>query len=211
MRHAGAPPAERRSGSPAGAGRVSDCPAAERASCEDRSTASSAVRDSPAPARSAEQGTRGRAGSSARSSHSSSLSPARRSPLRRPMAGATRQSSSPRPVALRPSPSPTTLPPPPRGPPQASPTGPRQRTVGRSRSPRFHRRSGRRVAVARADQAAPAGSRQVGILDSSQYASLHPGYWVVFAGIYGSEAEATSELQRARRFARTATVRRIVP
>jgi hypothetical protein len=52
---------------------------------------------------------------------------------------------------------------------------------------------------------------EVGILDSSQYASLHPAYWVVFAGVYSSEAEATSELQAARRFARTASVRRIVP
>lgn len=71
--------------------------------------------------------------------------------------------------------------------------------------------SGRRLAVGRAEQARRRGLDSVGILDSSQYASLHPGYWVVFAGTYASEAEATSELQRARRFARTATVRRIVP
>ena len=71
--------------------------------------------------------------------------------------------------------------------------------------------TGRRVAIARAGQARRRGIDAVGILDSSQYASLHPGYWVVFAGIYGSEAEATSDLQRARRFARTASVRRIVP
>ncbi len=70
---------------------------------------------------------------------------------------------------------------------------------------------GRQVAVARAGQARKRGLATVGILDSSQYASLHPGYWVVFSGVYGSEAEATSELQRARRFARTASVRRIVP
>jgi hypothetical protein len=70
---------------------------------------------------------------------------------------------------------------------------------------------GRRVAVARAVQARKRGIAAVGILDSSQYASLHPGYWVVFAGVYASEAEATSELQPARRFARTASVRRIVP
>jgi hypothetical protein len=51
----------------------------------------------------------------------------------------------------------------------------------------------------------------VGLLDSSRYASLHPGYWMVFSGIYASEAEATSDLEDARRFARTATVRRVVP
>ena len=71
--------------------------------------------------------------------------------------------------------------------------------------------SGRGVAVARAAQARKRGLASVGILDSSQYASLHPGYWVVFSGVYGSEAEATSQLQPARRFARTASVRRIVP
>jgi hypothetical protein len=70
---------------------------------------------------------------------------------------------------------------------------------------------GRKAAVARTRQALRKGLSPVGILDSSQYASLHPGYWVVFAGIYGSEAEATSALQPARRFSRTAAVRRVVP
>jgi hypothetical protein len=71
--------------------------------------------------------------------------------------------------------------------------------------------AGRRPAVARATQARRRGLSSVGILDSSQYASLHPGYWVVFTGVFGTEAEATSALQPARRFTRTATVRRIVP
>jgi hypothetical protein len=70
---------------------------------------------------------------------------------------------------------------------------------------------GRRAAVARTRQARRKGLSPVGILDSSQYASLHPGYWIVFTGIYGSEAEATSALQPARRFSRTAAVRRVVP
>jgi hypothetical protein len=70
---------------------------------------------------------------------------------------------------------------------------------------------GKRVAVARTRKARRNGLSPVGILDSSRYASLHPGYWVVFAGIFASEAEATSELERARRFSRTAAVRRIVP
>jgi hypothetical protein len=70
---------------------------------------------------------------------------------------------------------------------------------------------GRKAAVARTRQARRRGLSPVGILDSSQYASLHPGYWIVFTGIYGSEAEATSALQPARRFSRTAAVRRVVP
>jgi hypothetical protein len=49
------------------------------------------------------------------------------------------------------------------------------------------------------------------VLDSSRYASLHPGYWIVFSGIYASEAEATSALEEARRHARAASVRRVVP
>lgn len=69
---------------------------------------------------------------------------------------------------------------------------------------------GRRVAVTRARQARSRGLDTVGILDSSRYASLHPGYWIVFTGVYGSEAEATSALERARRAVRTATVRRVV-
>lgn len=105
----------------------------------------------------------------------------------------------------------TTLPPPSRG--NASgisdwPVGDDGWTIALASLPQT---GGRRVAVARARAAAKRGLAPVGILDSSQYASLHPGSWVVFTGIYGSEAEATSELQSARRFARTATVRRIVP
>jgi len=70
---------------------------------------------------------------------------------------------------------------------------------------------GRRVAVERAREARETGLPSVGILDSSRYASLHPGYWVVFTGVYASEAEATSGLEPARKAARTATVRRVVP
>ena len=69
---------------------------------------------------------------------------------------------------------------------------------------------GRRAAIERARQAQAKGLSQVGVLDSSRYASLHPGYWIVFTGVYSSEAEATSALDAARRSARTAAVRRIV-
>jgi hypothetical protein len=69
---------------------------------------------------------------------------------------------------------------------------------------------GKQPAVARAREARGSGLGNVGVLDSSRYASLHSGYWVVFAGVYSSEAEATSALQPARAFARTANVRRIV-
>jgi hypothetical protein len=71
--------------------------------------------------------------------------------------------------------------------------------------------AGRATAVARARGARSKGLPQVGVLDSSRYASLHPGYWIVFTGVYSSEAEATSALEDARGASRTAVVRRVVP
>jgi hypothetical protein len=70
---------------------------------------------------------------------------------------------------------------------------------------------GRAPALARARAARAKGLAAVGVLDSSRYASLHPGYWIVFSGVYASEAEATSALEDARRVARSAAVRRVVP
>jgi len=70
---------------------------------------------------------------------------------------------------------------------------------------------GQRAAIVRAREARKEGLSSVGVLDSSRYASLHPGYWMVFTGIYTSEAEATSALEPARKVARMAAVRRIVP
>ena len=70
---------------------------------------------------------------------------------------------------------------------------------------------GRAPAVARARAARAKGLPSVGVLDSSRYASLHPGYWIVFSGVYATEAEATSALEDARNVARSAGVRRIVP
>lgn len=68
---------------------------------------------------------------------------------------------------------------------------------------------GRGAAVARAEQARKQGLTKVGVLDSSRYASLHPGYWIVFAGVYPTEPEAASALQRARKVQRTARTQRI--
>jgi hypothetical protein len=70
---------------------------------------------------------------------------------------------------------------------------------------------GRAPALARAKAARRKGLDAVGVLDSSRYASLHPGYWIVFSGVYASEAEATSALEDARSYARAAAVRHVVP
>jgi hypothetical protein len=53
-------------------------------------------------------------------------------------------------------------------------------------------------ARSKADEALKRGLRQVGVIDSSRFASLHPGYYVVFSGVYASEEEATGQLQRAK-------------
>jgi cell division septation protein DedD len=49
-----------------------------------------------------------------------------------------------------------------------------------------------------AAHAAKAGLLQVGVLDSSTYASLQPGYLVVFTGIYSSKADADAAVSTAR-------------
>jgi hypothetical protein len=55
-------------------------------------------------------------------------------------------------------------------------------------------RAGRSLAVARARDASRDGLPEIGVLESSRYSSLHPGYYVVFSGIYSSRSEA----ERAR-------------
>jgi hypothetical protein len=57
--------------------------------------------------------------------------------------------------------------------------------------------SGRAFAVGRAKSAKAAGLAQVGVLDSSDYSSFHPGFYVVFAGVYGSYADASAALGTA--------------
>lgn len=70
---------------------------------------------------------------------------------------------------------------------------------------------GRDQAVAVAQQARTHGLVRVGVLDSSRFASLRPGYWMTFSGRYQSEAEATGSLRRARAAVKGARVQRIEP
>lgn len=71
--------------------------------------------------------------------------------------------------------------------------------------------SGRGKAVAVARQARSRGLRVVGVVDSSLYGSLRPGYWMAFAGRYDSQAEATSSLRHARAVIKGARVAQIQP
>jgi hypothetical protein len=70
---------------------------------------------------------------------------------------------------------------------------------------------GRAAAETKADEARDGGLRRVGVIDSSRYASLHPGYYVVFTGIFETQTEAVSALQRAKAVVASAYVREIVP
>jgi HAMP domain-containing protein len=57
---------------------------------------------------------------------------------------------------------------------------------------------GRKAPLAIAGRAVRDGLPQVGILDSSAHSSLHPGYYVVFSGIYGASSDAETALQTVR-------------
>ncbi len=50
--------------------------------------------------------------------------------------------------------------------------------------------AGRTAAVGAAQKASQAGLTDTGVLNSSDYSSLHPGYWVVFSGIFDTLDEA---------------------
>jgi len=57
---------------------------------------------------------------------------------------------------------------------------------------------GRAHAEQLAKAALKAGLTSVGVLDSSRYSSLHPGYYVVFSGVFNSLAAAQGALTSAR-------------
>jgi hypothetical protein len=58
--------------------------------------------------------------------------------------------------------------------------------------------AGRSGALRTARQALSAGLTEVGVLDSAHYSSLHPGYYVVFSGVYASNAQASAHVSQAR-------------
>ena len=61
--------------------------------------------------------------------------------------------------------------------------------AGLHRDPRLGRRgAGPCEADSAAQRATAAGLPQVGVLRSSEFPSLRPGWWVVFSGVYGTDA-----------------------
>jgi hypothetical protein len=57
---------------------------------------------------------------------------------------------------------------------------------------------GQAAAQSAARKAIADGLTDVGVLNSSEYSSLHPGYFVVFAGVYNTDDEARAGLDTAR-------------
>jgi hypothetical protein len=57
---------------------------------------------------------------------------------------------------------------------------------------------GRQIAMQNARRGISAGLEEVGVLDSDHFASLHPGFYVVFAGVYPSLEEAEGAVPDAR-------------
>jgi hypothetical protein len=58
--------------------------------------------------------------------------------------------------------------------------------------------SGRAAAVKKARQAKRSGLSDVGVLVSSQYSSLHAGYYAIFSGIFQSASQAAAGVSTAR-------------
>jgi hypothetical protein len=101
---------------------------------------------------------------------------------------------------------PAPLPPPPSNELVEWPAGQNGWTIVLSSSPQS---SGRAAAVRTGRAAIDAGLTDVGVLNSDEYSSLHPGYFVVFTGIYTSESEARGALDAAQAFKPQAYPRQI--
>jgi hypothetical protein len=128
--------------------------------------------------------------------------------------GGTPTLTAPEPTTPTETTSPATTTPPTTAPPPANPAAiawPRDRRGWTIVLLSLPQTNGRDAAAAQAKKARDGGLRRVGVLDSSRYASLHPGYYVVFQGVYADEAEASSALQRARSVFPSAYQREIVP
>jgi hypothetical protein len=71
------------------------------------------------------------------------------------------------------------------------------------------RANGRSSAVQVAKQALAKGLPTVGVLDTRDFSSLHPGYFVVFSGYYRSNATASAHVSQAEAAGFPAYARRI--
>ena len=68
---------------------------------------------------------------------------------------------------------------------------------------------GRAQAVRKAQEALRSDLPEVGVLDSGEYSSLHPGYYVVFSGIYPDQRAALEGIGRVQRLYPASYIRQI--
>ena len=68
---------------------------------------------------------------------------------------------------------------------------------------------GRALAIRKANEALAARLPEVGVLDSGEFSSLHPGYYVVFSGIYPDQRGALNEIGRVQALYPAAYIRQI--
>jgi hypothetical protein len=69
--------------------------------------------------------------------------------------------------------------------------------------------AGRAVAIRKSQETLRSGLPEVGVIDSGEFSSLHPGYYVVFSGIYDDQQAALSALPRVQRLYPVAYIRQI--
>ena len=65
------------------------------------------------------------------------------------------------------------------------------------------------VAIRKANEALTAKLPEVGVLDSGEFSSLHPGYYVVFSGIYPDQRGALNGIGRVQALYPAAYIRQI--
>jgi septal ring-binding cell division protein DamX len=71
------------------------------------------------------------------------------------------------------------------------------------------RSAGREVAIRKAQEALRSSLPEVGVIDSGEFSSLHPGYYVVFSGIYDDQRSALAAVPRVQRLYPAAYIRQI--
>jgi hypothetical protein len=69
--------------------------------------------------------------------------------------------------------------------------------------------AGRAIAIRKAREVLRSGLSEVGVADSGEFSSLHPGYYVVFSGIYDDQSSALGAVPRVQRLYPAAYIRQI--
>jgi hypothetical protein len=69
--------------------------------------------------------------------------------------------------------------------------------------------SGREQAIRKAREVLASNLPEVGVIDAGEFSSLHPGYYVVFSGVYPDQREALNGIGRVQRLYSAAYIRQI--